>query len=59
LMMMSIFTTFSQPGTDHYFPGAAMIAGAFLTVISAFLARLSLKKNLTSISQPVASQPQH
>ncbi len=59
LIMMSIFTTFSQPGTDYYFPGAAMIAGAFLTVISAFLARLSLKKNLAEIKQPVSSQAQH
>jgi DHA1 family tetracycline resistance protein-like MFS transporter len=50
LMMMSIFSTFSEHGTDYYFPGAAMLAGAFLTVISAVLARMSLKKNISSIA---------
>ncbi len=45
LLMTWLFYYFSKPGSEIYFPGAAMIAGAVLTIISAFLARLSLKKN--------------
>ena len=46
LLMTWLFYYFSKPGSDIYFPGAAMIAGSVLTIISAFLARLSLKKNI-------------
>lgn len=45
IMMTWIFYHFSEPDATVYFPGAAMIAGAVLTIVSAFLARLSLKKN--------------
>jgi len=46
VMMTAIFHHYSSKSTGAtYFPGAAMMAGAFLTLISAFLARLSLKKH--------------
>lgn len=47
LLMTWLFYHFSKPGADIYFPGAAMVAGSVLTIISAFLARLSLKKKIT------------
>lgn len=50
LLMTSLFYYFSEPSADIYFPGAAMIAGSILTIMSAFLARLSLKKNIVKAS---------
>lgn len=44
LLMTWLFYYFSAPSAPVYFPGAAMIAGSILTVLSAFLAWLSLKK---------------
>jgi MFS transporter, DHA1 family, tetracycline resistance protein len=52
LLMTSLFYRFSTPSADFYFPGAAMIAGSILTITSAFLARLSLKKNILKVSNP-------
>jgi MFS transporter, DHA1 family, tetracycline resistance protein len=49
ILMTFMFDNFSVDGSPHYFPGAAMMTGSFLTVISAFLARLSLKKNKASV----------
>jgi DHA1 family tetracycline resistance protein-like MFS transporter len=46
LLMTELFYQFSDTKGELYFPGAAMIAGAVLTVISAVLARVSLKKNM-------------
>ena len=46
LLMTWLFYRYSKPDADIYFPGAAMIAGSILTIVSAFLARLSLKKNI-------------
>jgi DHA1 family tetracycline resistance protein-like MFS transporter len=46
LLMTELFYQFSDTKGEVYFPGAAMIAGAVLTVISAVLARISLKKNM-------------
>ncbi len=46
LLMTWLFYHYSEPGAEIYFPGAAMIAGSILTIISAFLARLSLKKKI-------------
>jgi MFS transporter, DHA1 family, tetracycline resistance protein len=43
-MMAGIFYNFSDD-SGIYFPGAVMMAGAALTIVSAFLARLSLKRN--------------
>lgn len=47
IMMTSIFYEFSKPGTEFYFPGAVMMAAAFLTLVSTLLARLSLNKSAT------------
>jgi MFS transporter, DHA1 family, tetracycline resistance protein len=52
LLMTSLFYRFSTPSSEIYFPGAAMIAGSILTIMSAFLARLSLKKNIVKVSNP-------
>ena len=52
LLMTSLFYYFSKPSADIYFPGAAMIAGSILTIMSAFLARLSLKKNIVKAQIP-------
>ena len=52
LLMTSLFYYFSNPSANIYFPGAAMIAGSILTITSAFLARLSLKKNIVKASNP-------
>ena len=46
LLMTWLFYHFSEPGADFYFPGAAMVAGSVLTIVSAFLARLSFKRNI-------------
>jgi DHA1 family tetracycline resistance protein-like MFS transporter len=43
-LMNGVFAYFAKPASSWYFPGAAMLLGAFLTIISAFLARRSLKK---------------
>lgn len=45
IMMTWIFHHYSDKTSGVYFPGAVMIAGAVLTIVSAFLARLSLKRN--------------
>jgi DHA1 family tetracycline resistance protein-like MFS transporter len=50
LLMTWLFYNFSKPDAEFYFPGAAMIAGSVLTIVSAFLARLSLKKNISVTS---------
>lgn len=46
LLMTWLFYHFSEPGAAFYFPGAAMVAGSLLTIVSAFLARLSFKRNI-------------
>jgi hypothetical protein len=40
-----LFYHYSDP-KGFYFPGAAMMAGAIFMLVSAVMARLSLKKNL-------------
>jgi len=45
LVMTSLFTYFTV-SSGLYFPGAPMYMGALLTIISAIMARASLKKNL-------------
>jgi len=44
-LMNSLFQYFTSPKAPAYFPGAAMILGAVLTLVSTILARRSLKKN--------------
>ena len=51
-LMTFIFYTFTKPNTTFYLPGAVMFTAAILTIVSAFLARLSLKKN-----HPVSATP--
>lgn len=46
LMNSVLFPYFTGPETPVYLPGAPMLVGALLTVISAVLARRTLKKNL-------------
>ncbi|GHM99410.1 tetracycline resistance MFS efflux pump [Cytophagales bacterium WSM2-2] len=45
LLMSSIFSFFTKSHDVIYFPGAAMLLGALLTLCSAWLARMTLKKN--------------
>lgn len=54
-VMNNLFAYFTKPGGDIYFPGAAMLLGAVLTVISALLARRTLKKNLKQAPPPAGS----
>ena len=51
-LMNNLFAYFTKPGGEIYFPGAAMLLGAGLTIISVVLARRTLKANLKA-SQPV------
>lgn len=44
LLMNSIFAWFVRPNTDVYFPGAAMLLAAVLTVVSCLLARRTFRK---------------
>lgn len=57
VFMTWLFSHYSQPSSAIYFPGAAMIAGAVLSLISAVLARMSLKKTIKTdvqVTTPVA-----
>jgi len=44
VLMTGLFYYFTKSGAPVYFAGAAMLMGAVLTIISAFMARRSLKK---------------
>jgi DHA1 family tetracycline resistance protein-like MFS transporter len=44
-LMANLFSFFTQPAAPVYLPGAPMIMAAVLTLVSAYLARRSLKKN--------------
>ena len=46
-LMTNLFAYYTDPNVSIYFPGAPFLMGAVLTVISAVLARTSLKKNLS------------
>jgi MFS transporter, DHA1 family, tetracycline resistance protein len=48
LLMNGIFSFFVAENTPFYFPGAAMLLGALLTLISSFLARKTLKAHFAS-----------
>ena len=48
LIMSNLFGYFSQPTAVIYFPGAALMLGAILSVVSSLLARHTLKKLHTS-----------
>jgi DHA1 family tetracycline resistance protein-like MFS transporter len=53
LMMSDLFYIFSGSNAPFYFPGAAMVTGAVCMLISAVLARISLKKNF--VNKPAAT----
>ena len=57
VLMTGLFYRFAKPDAEIYFPGAAMVAAAVLTLIAAFLARLSLKKHLKPV-QPASTLEQ-
>lgn len=44
VIMSNLFGFFSVPSDSYYFPGAALMLGAILSVISSLLARQTLKK---------------
>lgn len=54
-IMNNLFAYFTVPDRDPYFPGAAMLLGALLTLISGLLARRTLKKNLAPEVKPAAA----
>jgi DHA1 family tetracycline resistance protein-like MFS transporter len=45
LIMMNLFSYFTSPSAPLYLPGAPLLFGAFLTLISTVLARSNLKKH--------------
>jgi MFS transporter, DHA1 family, tetracycline resistance protein len=53
-IMANVFATFSRPGAPVYFPGAAMALGGVLTLISAALARSTLKRTAPSSARATA-----
>jgi DHA1 family tetracycline resistance protein-like MFS transporter len=50
-LMSSLFTYFAKPDAEVHFPGAAMMMGALLTLVSAVMARFSLKKTMSPVSR--------
>ncbi|HOY07619.1 MAG TPA: TCR/Tet family MFS transporter [Saprospiraceae bacterium] len=44
VLMTGIFSYFTSPGAPIYFPGAAMLTGSFLTIISTLLAYRNLHR---------------
>ncbi len=52
ILMNNLYAFFTKPGSEVYFPGAAMLLGAVLTVVSVILSRRTLKKYCCSCSQP-------
>lgn len=50
IMMNFLFSYFSQPERTFYFPGAAMLAGSLVTIISAVLAAVALRKKATPLA---------
>lgn len=51
LLMSSIFSFFTKSPESLYFPGAAMLLGAVLTLCSAMLARMTLKRSLSLVNE--------
>lgn len=60
LIMMSTFSFFTGAATPVYLPGAPMLLGAAMTLISTYLARRSLKKHhIQTTVQPPAPAVSH
>lgn len=53
LMMNNLFAYFTSAEAPVYFPGAAMLLGAVLTLTSALLARRTLKNNTLTPAPPI------
>ncbi len=45
-IMNGLFSYFTGPSAPYYYPGAALVLGAILTLLSAFFARRTLKKSM-------------
>lgn len=52
-VMNGLFSYFTAPGAPIYFPGAAMLLGAVLTLVSALWARSSLKRNMKPVEAKI------
>ncbi|HEV8515253.1 MAG TPA: TCR/Tet family MFS transporter [Cyclobacteriaceae bacterium] len=50
-IMNGLFSYFTEPNAPIYFPGAAMLLGAVLTLVSTVWARFSLKKNMKPVEE--------
>src|SRR6478609_7397971 len=55
-IMNGLFSYFTEPSAPIYFPGAAMLLGAILTLVSTVWARFSLKKNMKPTTTPETVQ---
>jgi MFS transporter, DHA1 family, tetracycline resistance protein len=49
LIMNGLFSYFTNPQAPIYFPGAAMLLGAVLTLIASLLARRTLKASISKV----------
>jgi DHA1 family tetracycline resistance protein-like MFS transporter len=45
LLMNGIFSYYTSTNAPVYFPGAAMLVGGILTLVSALLAKITFQKN--------------
>lgn len=52
-VMNGLFSYFTAPRAPIYFPGAAMLLGAVLTLVSALWARSSLKRNMKPVEAKI------
>ncbi len=50
-VMNGLFAYFTGPDAPIYFPGAAMLLGAVLTLVSAVWARKSMKRNMNTVGE--------
>ena len=56
LLMSNLFSHFTNKANDVYFPGAPMLAGALLALISMLLTIRALKK-ARQVGEQVAAEP--
>ena len=55
LLMTELFYVFARPDSEIFFPGAPMLMGSILTIMSAIFARATLKKRVPE-KEPIPSQ---
>jgi DHA1 family tetracycline resistance protein-like MFS transporter len=58
-LMMGTFSVFTKPDTSYYLPGAPMLLGAVMMIVSTYLARKSLKKNHIEAAPASVSSMSH